>query len=508
LITEILENMSKKTPEKEILERVKSDHLPQMFEIELDSKKSTFVNLNKFNKDRFYDFINNPDDTLKQVPVAITGSTDDGIFWQIGGGGMNGSLQKYLESKKDDTLKNANQELAKQRPERKEDAIGRITQVDLGLTEDAQVQKILYSASPDLSALDGNKTKKAMIAFGKKFRDQLNDQDIKELCLPLYSGGIYNGNNTQKLVAEWLMEGWFLAERKNQSMKKVKVYLGHEYLVDAVEKVAALAEKKTSKPLSTSEASDNSKILAEGKFVPKFVPKGAASENPDLENSAKITSQKEMEAKIMLGNIKEKIFANPNGTDENLSAEDVAIKKIAGNDEKRASEVKKWSKPVLEYAAKGVFNKALKAEENKNTRNSVKGEDWGGKSQEVWYNRFVRTDFEGVDLSKTFRTVFVNCTFDKNCVLPSDPSSIDPKYFSNCQFSKELMDKKENQELKKALERAGMTFDKVSGSYKIGNIKRKIYGEENSEGTPDSSCKPIESFKLIPNFRSNIKSYS
>ncbi len=160
---------------------------------------------------------------------------------------------------------------------------------------------------------------------------------------------------------------------------------------------------------------------------------------------------------------------------------------------------------VLEYAAKGVFNKALKAEENlkSSSRNTVKGEEWGQKdsekwkkkSQEVWYDRFVRTDFKEVDLSETFRTVFVNCTFDENCVLPTEKSSIDPKYFSNCRFSKILMNKVENKELKKALEEAGMIFDEDSGLYKMDNKK------EN----PNPSFKPIESFQLIENYAERIQ---
>ncbi len=355
------------------------------------------------------------------MPVAITGSTNDDLFWQIGGDGVNGALEKYLKSKegnKGNALENANQKLEKEKLEKKlkeKDPIGEITLVDLELEEkDAQIQTILYSASPNLSKLDQKQSESAMIAFGEKFRNQLNDQGIKELCLPLYSGGIYRGRNKPEEVAKWLMEGWFLAEQKDPNMKEVKVYLGHKCLVDAVKKVGVLAEKKTSKPLIISEASDSSKILAEGKSLPKE----AASENLDLKNSAKITSQKEM------NDIKEKIFVNPDQSGENLSAEDVAIRKFAGLAGKES---------VLEYAANSVLNKAKKAAKN-DTREVVEG---GKKSEEAWYKRFTRTDFEQVDLSDTFRTVFVNCTFDETNL--SQQTSVNLQSFVTHFFIREII---------------------------------------------------------------------
>jgi len=452
--------------------------------------KSSFSAAGEFKKKGHFDFFGENTTLNKEVPVAITGSINYDLFWQIGGDGVNGALKTYLESKKGNALENANQKLKKEKLEKKleeKDPIGEITLVDLELKEkDAQIQTILYSASPNLSGLDKEQSENAMVAFGKKFRDQLSEQKIKELYLPLYSGGIYKGSNEPEKVAEWLMKGWFLAEKENSNMGDVKVYLGHKCLVDAVKKVDVLVEKKTSKPLSTSEASDNSKILAEGKSLPKE----AASKKPNLENLAKITSQKEMEAKIMLGNIKEKIFANPNGTDENLSAEDVAIRKCA------------WLKGTksLEYAANSVLNKAKKAAKN-DTREVVEG---GEKSKEAWYKRFTRTDFKQVDLSDTFRTVFVNCTFNEECVLPKDPSSIDPKYFLNCEFSKVLMDKPENEALKSALENAGMKLDEDSGFYKIDNVERKKYAEKDKKGEPNSNFKPIESFQLISNYKDKL----
>ena len=199
------------------------------------------------------------------MPVAITGSTNNGLFWKIDGRGMNGALKTYLESKEGNALENANQKLEKEKLEKKlekKDAIGKITLVDLELEEkDAQIQTILYSASPDLSKLDQKQSESAMIAFGEKFRNQLNDQGIEELCLPLYSGGIYRGRNKPEEVAKWLMEGWFLAETKNSDINNVNVYLGHKCLVDAV-------KKNTSKFSSTSTESEGKK-----KFPEETAPK-------------------------------------------------------------------------------------------------------------------------------------------------------------------------------------------------------------------------------------------
>ncbi len=456
-----------------------------------NSTKSNFFEAGEFyEQEGHYNFFEKENAILKKVPLAIPGSTDRGIFWQIGGGGMNRVLERYLQSKEGNALENANEKLLHQMPENEEDAIGKITLVDLKLVEkDAQIQTILYSASPNLSRLDKNKAKKAMVDFGKKFRNQLNEQGIEELCLPLYSGAIYKGKNEPEEVAEWLMEGWFLAETKNSDMKDVKVYLGHKCLVNAV-------EKKISKPLSISTKSEEKEKSKEKSIVPK---KGKKVVTFADKNSEYCSLQK-TETSLIETQIKEKIFTSSNNSGENLSAEDVAIRKVAGSDKQSAKKVKAiWSKKesgkesVLEYAAKGVLKKAEEAAAklNNDPREVVKEKK---KSKEAWYKRFTRTDFEQVDLSETFRTVFVHCTFDKDCVLPKDPSSIDPKYFSNCKFSKALMDKPENEALKKALEYAGMQPDGDT-FYKIGR-----YAGINKEGEPNPNFKAIESFKLTSNY--------
>ena len=50
------------------------------------------------------------------MPLAIAGSTNDGIFWKIGGGGMNGILVRYLQSNGANALENANQKLNDEKP--------------------------------------------------------------------------------------------------------------------------------------------------------------------------------------------------------------------------------------------------------------------------------------------------------------------------------------------------------------------------------------------------------
>ncbi len=201
------------------------------------------------------------------------------------------------------------------------------------------------------------------------------------------------------------------------------------------------------------------------------------------------------------GDTEEKIFEAVNSSSnvviEKLSAKDVAIRKataVKGSEDL----TKKNLAGLLEYAAKGVLNKAIKAKNCSGSRN-VNQENWDqdGGSEKAWYKRFTRTNFKKVDLSKTFRTVFVNCTFDENCILPNDSSSIDPKYFLNCEFSKVLMDKPENEALKSALENAGMELDRDDGFYKIGNVERKRYADKTKEGKPNPNFKPIESFKFV-----------
>ena len=230
--------------------------------------------------------------------------------------------------------------------------------------------------------------------------------------------------------------------------------------------------------------------------------------------SALLQSKLEELQILKVDQIEEKIFVNPEQGGENLSAEDVAIRKFVGNNKKLVEEMrKKWSKKnpteeesILKYAAKGVLNKAIDAKNklDNNSEHTVE-KDWGQKnsdqwkkqSQKVWNSRCVRTHFKSVDLSGTFRTVFVNCIFDENCVLPTDKSSIDQKYFSKCKISKKLMDKEENKELKAALK----ITEENGDFYEVSEMKREKYGEKDKKGNPNQSFKPIESFQLIKDFK-------
>ncbi|MBU6140675.1 MAG: hypothetical protein KGP29_03840, partial [Proteobacteria bacterium] len=197
-----------------------------------------------YNQKGYYDFIEERDAGLRRVPVAITGSITESIFWKIDGGGMNGQLKSYVTEKYGhDKLDEINKRLAQSKPSDVNSAIGTITPVNFEPTDSTspnQVRSILYSASPDLSNKNEEDAKRAMVAFGKKFRNQLDEKGITECCLPLFSGGVYSGAHSQESIAKWMMQGWFDAEKDVTDLKKplpkVKVYLGHKCLVDAVNK--------------------------------------------------------------------------------------------------------------------------------------------------------------------------------------------------------------------------------------------------------------------------------
>jgi len=239
----------------------------------------------------YYDFISTSNEDLKKVPVALTGTVTVG-WWQIAGGGMNGQMEGHLRDMGGSVFDLANAKLAYEGPKEKdgaENAIGTVQLLDLntitGFKQDSQVQSILYSASPSLAGSDSATARAKMNAFGKKFRTQLSNQKIPELCLPLYSGGIYSGDHSQENVAEWLMEGWLAAEEESPAMEKVKVYLGHPCLVKAVEKLTkpapeVKAEKveNSSKPGSskegkvpTAEADDAELLKKDAEFLEKIL---------------------------------------------------------------------------------------------------------------------------------------------------------------------------------------------------------------------------------------------
>ncbi len=221
------------------------------------------------------------------------------------------------------------------------------------------------------------------------------------------------------------------------------------------------------------------------------------SESP-IPPSTILTSKSEK--KITEEKIFEAVNSSSNAAIEKLSAEDVAIRKATAVEGSEDSTKRKLeSTGLLEYAAKGVLNKAIKAKNCSGSRD-VNQDAWDrkGGSQKVWNNRCVRTYFQGVDLGGTYRTTFVNCTFDKDCTLPTEKSSIDQKYFSNCLFSKELMDNPKNKNLKEALVKAGIEIIENGLFYKVGNSTREKYGEKKGkEINPSTVFKPIESFKFV-----------
>ena len=65
------------------------------------------------------------------------------------------------------------------------------------------------------------------------------------------------------------------------------------------------------------------------------------------------------------------------------------------------------------------------------------------------YERFVGKDFQNCDMKNLFRATFLKCTFDKNCKLPTDLSSLEPKYFSQCKIHASLLDSDVGQSFKK-----------------------------------------------------------
>ncbi len=283
---------------------------------------------------QYYDFIFTNDENLKKVPVAITGSTNKGIFWQIGGSNMNGDLAKYLHKINPRLLQEANKKLRDEGPKEGDlkGAIGRVGVLDFtkigGFKAGSQVEKILYSASPNLGGKDQEAAKEEMTAFGEKFRNQLHEKGVGELCLPLFSGGLYRGSNSQQKVAEWLMEGWFLAEAKTPTMPEVTVYLGHQYLVDAVQAKKMQCAKHLSS-VTTFPALSGTKSVAKGGSVlrapstgsGKKASSGLVAEDLKSRNSRDFAySDREIDAVNIARNLQDGIsyYSSDNGVFTNI----------------------------------------------------------------------------------------------------------------------------------------------------------------------------------------------
>ncbi len=92
-------------------------------------------------------------------------------------------------------------------------------------------------------------------------------------------------------------------------------------------------------------------------------------------------------------------------------------------------------------------NKKIKEEEEKT---KVFSGNTLGKDRN--YERFVGKDFQNCDMKNLFRATFLKCTFDENCKLPTDLSSLEPKYFSQCKIHASLLDSYVGQSFKKKFE--------------------------------------------------------
>jgi len=360
---------------------------------------------------------------------------------------------------------------------------------------DAGAKIVIPTDNNDLSSMPGNlsnsvfsgganataKSVKNMISELKRYGTERKAQDTN-----LSIGAVLQLRNFVTERAKYFkddnfeqkMESYlaFIEKNNNKSLKEMTEGLSKLKITNATPPTP-LRPKPNQQ--NHRQADEKKVAISESPIPPSTIPTSKSEK--------KITEEKIFEA----------VNSSSNAAIEKLSAEDVAIRKATAVEGSEDS-TKKNLAGLLEYAAKGVLNKAIKAKNCSGSRN-VNQETWDqdGGSKKAWYKRFTRTDFKTVDLSKTFRTVFVNCTFDENCILPNDSSSIDPKYFLNCEFSKVLMDKPENEALKSALENAGMELDRDSGFYKIGNVERKRYADKTKEGKPNPNFKPIESFKFV-----------
>ena len=255
---------------------------------------------------------------LSQIPVAIAGSTNSGIFWQVGGGGMNGALCDYCDER--GITGDVNSKLKRVMPGKTvAEVTGKVSVVDLEKFKKAgdrnqwPLKKIIYSASPDLGGNSAKDAEKAMKEFGKKFREELNSNGISEVVMPLFSGGIYAGVHSKPDIAKWMMEGFFEADKSLKSKagyNPIEVYCLGSDLFSAVEKMRAgtkasaipaaetpkVAAKKAEEP-----AAPNPKVVAPAKDKEKKVekegvlPEVAAKAEGELARESR--KKEEMQAK-------------------------------------------------------------------------------------------------------------------------------------------------------------------------------------------------------------------
>ena len=225
------------------------------------------------------------------------------------------------------------------------------------------------------------------------------------------------------------------------------------------------------------------------------------------------------QAKIPLSNLKanpekflnEKVLVKVgDGSNQQLSAIEAAKEKI-GTASVNLPLKDKEGKSFLDYAAKGILNKATKKPKKFKEFDQVLKFDqvlWDKESvskngkvwQKAWYQRYSNTEFNGVDFSKTlFMTRFVGCTFDKDCKF-SDLRAIKPEYFSNCLFHKDMFAKdtsgKLKNDAKNLMKKFGIDPSAITNDKGFYEVVKFQSNSPKPIASPSNSPKPIASFVL------------
>jgi hypothetical protein len=130
-------------------------------------------------------------------------------------------------------------------------------------------------------------------------------------------------------------------------------------------------------------------------------------------------------------------------------------------------------------SARDAANKAIKEEEEKIKVFS------GTLDKDHNYERFVGKDFQSCDMKNLFRATFLKCTFEAGCKLPTDLSSLEPKYFSQCKIHASLFDGDVGQSFKKKFEEE---FQLVkNGDFYFTPKNERKYVPKNSPKNPTAS---------------------
>lgn len=233
------------------------------FEVKKDgtNKKISFGGLN-YNKQDYFDVTSNHglgDD----VWVGNAGSsnpitTNSDIFFQFGGGGVNGDFARKLSDY--NLLDEANEslelglefQLLSLNKERKDcsadDVVGRVVAVDVEeIWENKKAsqafpadlpKKIIYTVSPNLANLakGDDEAARQMVDFGRKLYSGLKEEGVKQFVWPLFSGEIYRGKQDPKNIAKWQIAGFMQALVQDQNktdFEGIEVFFAHRELENA-----------------------------------------------------------------------------------------------------------------------------------------------------------------------------------------------------------------------------------------------------------------------------------